>query len=516
MDKYSLRNVLEKKPEGPIERYTHEKDLSGKYGNEAIKVYLLVDGQTSAEEIMKKTGVEESKFIEIVTYMENNDMVKGGVYASKPVEAPAPPPKPEELPPKPREEPIPEKPKEEPQIAPSPKAEEAEAQKKKAPEEKAELPPVEPTKKESPPPEKPPEEPIPIPLLKTERLVEVGEKSSALKALVTGGKPQESTPRQLPPQKGYVKPRIPKTPMEKKLYNKFGDDGLYAYSLIDEFKTPRDIVTQTGMSEERLREIIKFMREEGIIKLERPIIAPPELIPPEEKPTPAKPTAPPQKPPAPLVAPPVVVPLQTKPPAPLPQPAPQPKPVVVPAPAKPVIAPPTKPVEKPAPKVLKPITFVRGEIYLPTAIPLKLVTKLRIEAELLRRYGNDGTKVLSFMNGSKIDVKIMKELRMSPAKFDEITSFLLQNCAIKVQHLTPENVRELYGDEGFLIYNRYGRDGILLYEFIDKKSSLKDIVKMSSIEPRLAVEIFTFIHKVLGLDIPLDTELLYKQLGIKP
>jgi hypothetical protein len=147
---------------------------------------------------------------------------------------------------------------------------------------------------------------------------------------------------------------------------------------------------------------------------------------------------------------------------------------------------------------------------------MKLVNKLRVEGELLRRYGNEGSKVLSLMNGKKVSVKIMKELKMKPAKFDEITSFLLNSGAIKVQCLTPDNVRDLYGEEGLSIYSKYGRDGILLYEFIDKKSSLRDIVKMSGVEPRLAVEIFAFIHKVLGLDIPIDTELLYKQLGIRP
>jgi hypothetical protein len=39
-------------------------------------------------------------------------------------------------------------------------------------------------------------------------------------------------------------------------------------------------------------------------------------------------------------------------------------------------------------------------------------------------------------------------------------------------------------------------------------------VRISGIEPNLAVEIFAFVHKVLGLEIPLDTELLRKQLGI--
>jgi DNA-binding Lrp family transcriptional regulator len=457
MDRDSLKRILEKEPHGAIDRYLLEKDLSDKYGSEGIKIYLLVDGAATAEEIMKKIGMNEEKFIEVVTYMESIDMLKAGESQPKPLEV--------------------------------------EAQQ----------------------PVKPTEEPPPIPLIKTEGFVEAGEKSSALKALVASEMPQAEPVK--PPThpkslKAYAKPRTPKTPMEKKLYAKFGDDGLNAYSLIDEFKTPREIVKETGISEERLREIIKFMEDEGIIKLEKPVeemAKPPARIdepaPLEEKPKPVKPPAAPPQPT--VIAPP------PKPVAPPPHPLVavlQPKPVTAPPP-KPTVAPP-KPVEKPAPQVIRPPPFNKNEVCVPTALPLKLVTKLKIEGELLRRYGNDGFRTLSLMNGKRVNVKIMKELKMNPPKFDDIASFLAENGAIKVQCLTAENIRELYGDEGFAIYNKYGRDGILLYEFIDKKSSLKDIVKMSGIDPKLAVEMFTFIHKVLGLDIPIDTELLYKQLGI--
>jgi len=509
MDRNSLKKVLEKKSQGPIDRYMHEKDISEKYGTEGIKIYLLVDGETSAEDIMKKVGMDEGKFVELISYMEESDLVGAGEAVPKPAEFEAPPAKQEEiLPAKPKEELPPEKPREEPSPIPLLKVEEFEMAPRK------EEPPPIPLlkveefetapKKEELPPEKPREEQPSISMLKTEGIVEAEEKSSALKALVASGKPpEEPLPAPAPKPKAYAKLRTPKTPLEKKLYNKFGDDGLYAYSMIDEFKTPREILKQTGMSEERLRGIIEFMKVEGIIKLERPLIAPAEPAP-EEKPKLVKPTAQPQKPVTPYRAPPVTIPLQ-------------PKPAAVSAPPKPVTAPPPSPtIEKPAPRVMKPPQFSKQEICVPTALPLKLVNKLRVEAELLRRYRNEGSKVLSLMNGKKVNVKIMKELRMTPLKFDEITSFLLDSNAIKMQCLTPENVRELYGDEGFSIYNRYGRDGILLYEFIDKKSSLKDIVKMSGIEPRIAVEIFSYIHKVLGLDIPIDTELLYRQLGIKP
>jgi len=408
MNKDSLKKMLEKQPYGAIERYKLQKDLSDRYGSDGVKIYLLVDGNKTAEEIMKRTGLSEERFIEIVTYMERNFLLKF-------------------------EEPL--------------------AQQPAAPKEG--IPPV--------------------PLIKTEESDEREEKESALEALIMKQKPLPpvAEPQLLEPPKPT---HVPKTPLEKKLYEKFGDAGLSAYSLIDEFKTPRDILQQTKMSEEELIKILEFMNNEGIIKLEKPHEA-------MEKPiikAPAVPAAP-----------------QV-----------QQKPAVV-------EAPPPQPVEKPLPKPSPPVTFNRDDLYKPIVGGLNLLTKLRIEAELLKRYGNDGVKVFSLMNGKKTNVKIIKDTRINPVKFDDLVSFLLEKGVVKLQPLTNDNIKELYGEEGSVIYGKYKRDGILLYELIDKKASLKDIVRASGIEPKLAVEIFSFIHKVLGLDIPIDTELLYRQLGVK-
>jgi hypothetical protein len=422
MERNSLKKILEKQPYGAIERYKLQKDLSDRYGSDGVKIYLLVDGNKTAEEIMKRAGLSEERFIEIVTYMERNFLLKS-------------------------EEPL--------------------AQQPAAPEG---IPPV--------------------PLIKTEESADRGEKESALGALITKQKPLPEKTAEVKPEKQKPVPpvaepqlleppkstHVPKTPLEKKLYEKFGDAGLSAYSLIDEFKTPRDILQQTKMSEEELIKILEFMNNEGIIKLEKPHEA-------MEKPIIKAPPVPaaPQ--------------LQQKPAA--------------------VEAPPQKPVEKPLPKPSPPVTFNRDDLYKPIVGGLNLLTRLRIEAELLKRYGNDGVKTFSLMNGKRTNVKIIKDTRINPVKFDDLVSFLLEKGVVKLQPLTNDNIKELYGEEGSVIYGKYKRDGILLYELIDKKASLKDIVRASGIEPKLAVEIFSFIHKVLGLDIPIDTELLYRQLGVK-
>jgi len=300
--------------------------------------------------------------------------------------------------------------------------------------------------------------------------------------LVAKEKPKTQPPAQQPaaeaklPQVKEPQVRLPKTPVEKKLYDQFGQAGIDAYHMIDEFRTPREILRETSINEEQLKSIIEFMCSEGIIRLEKPD---------QVMDKPLKAPAPP------------AVEAEAKP---------------KPAEQKPQ---PPKPIEKPAPKPPERAILNTDEVCVPTAIPLKLLSKLRIEAELLKRYGNEGVKSFSMMNGKKTNVRIVKDTRIKPAKLDDISAFLLENNAIKLQCLTNENMREIYGDEGASIYGKYRRSGILLYELIDKKTTLKDIVRISGIEPNLAVEIFAFVHKVLGLEIPLDTELLKRQLGIK-
>ncbi|MCX6777027.1 MAG: hypothetical protein NTY73_03610 [Candidatus Micrarchaeota archaeon] len=407
MNKDSLKNVLEKQPAGTMERYKSEKSLLDKFGQDGIKVYLSIDGKMTAEEIMKKTGLGEEKFMEILNYLESIAVLKTELPAIKPGG---------EI-------------------------------------EKTEKPPLEPIKK--------PAAISPIPLIKTEE-TPVFDKSSALEALVTKAKPSGVT--ELPV-------RVPKTPLEKKLYDKFGQAGLHAYNMIDEFRTPREILNETNISEEQLKSIIEFMRSEGIIRLERPEEAMDE---------------------------------------PLKVPAPQTQ--ANPAEQKPQ---PPKLVEKPAPKPIERAIPNKNAVCIPIAVPIRLINKLRLEANLLKKYGNEGVKAFSMMNGKKTNARIVKDTKIKPARLDEITTFLLQNDAVKLQCLTDDNIKEIYGEEGFSIYSKYGRDGILLYELIDKKTTPGDIVRISGIEPNVAVEMFAFVHKVLGLEIPLDTELLRKQLGIK-
>ncbi len=54
----------------------------------------------------------------------------------------------------------------------------------------------------------------------------------------------------------------------------------------------------------------------------------------------------------------------------------------------------------------------------------------------------------------------------------------------------------------------------MLYELIGKEMNIKQMGNMVSKDKEKVVEIFQFIHKVLGIDLPIDKEVLRKQLGI--
>ena len=53
-----------------------ERIIKDKYGETGIKVYKLIDGQRTAEEIIKETGVSESKLVEMLDFMDEEGIIK--------------------------------------------------------------------------------------------------------------------------------------------------------------------------------------------------------------------------------------------------------------------------------------------------------------------------------------------------------------------------------------------------------------------------------------------------------
>lgn len=59
-------------------------------------------------------------------------------------------------------------------------------------------------------------------------------------------------------------------PVEKEISDKYGNAGLRAYKLIDGQRTAADILRETGFTESKLVQMLDFMDEQGIIRLDYP------------------------------------------------------------------------------------------------------------------------------------------------------------------------------------------------------------------------------------------------------
>ena len=271
---------------------------------------------------------------------------------------------------------------------------------------------------------------------------------------------------------------------EKKVFDKFGMRGVEVYRLTDTAGTPDEILEKVEITPEDLLEMLDYLRNEGLIgieKAEKKVAPEPEVEEPE------------------------------------PEPAPEPKPIAAPAP---------KPVAVPAPVVSKPgeakkaaLVAVEEAAPHPVSLPVKrslgLFGKLKIEAGLLKRFGQKGIHVYGLIDGEKTTVKLAKETRYGFAFVDSIMDFLSSEGAVEVRPLGNDGIKERYGEEGVAINDVYGRDGLLVYELIDKKATIKEIIMASGVEPKKGVEIFGFIHKILGVDIPFDSHALLRQMGVE-
>ncbi len=255
------------------------------------------------------------------------------------------------------------------------------------------------------------------------------------------------------------------SPLEKLIYSKYGETGILVYGLIDGQKTAEEIMMETGISEVKLVEILEFMDSQGIIKLERPA----------EEPMPPEPGKE-ERQMSPM--------LEEK------ELADQPEELSDP---------------------------LLGIVPVDIAVPNEgnILQKVEVNALLTFKYGKIGPQVLSLIDGKRDFIDMAVAAKLSLPEVDSVMGFVGAHNLATFHPLSREEVKKKYGEDGFAIYKKFGRDGLLLYGLVGREGSLRDIIVSSKVDPEKAVEIFMFIHSVLGLDLPLDREMLHKQLGIK-
>jgi hypothetical protein len=154
---------------------------------------------------------------------------------------------------------------------------------------------------------------------------------------------------------------------------------------------------------------------------------------------------------------------------------------------------------------------------LPVDVPvlpqrMSLMQKAKMTAITATKHGKVGHDLLGHIDGNKDFVQLAIETGLALRDLDIILGELGKAGLLTFKPLNRIEVRHRYGDDGMAIYRRWGRDGLLIYQMIGKVESLRDIVRLSHIEPQRAVDILIFVHRVLGLELPVDRDMIYRYL----
>jgi len=67
--------IPSKKKLHAIERFKAEQAIMEKFGNDALKLYIKIDGKKNAAEIRTALGMDEPKFLEILGSLEDMNMI---------------------------------------------------------------------------------------------------------------------------------------------------------------------------------------------------------------------------------------------------------------------------------------------------------------------------------------------------------------------------------------------------------------------------------------------------------
>lgn len=266
------------------------------------------------------------------------------------------------------------------------------------------------------------------------------------------------------------------SPVEKIISDKYGDVGLQVYTLIDGQRTAEEIMRDTGLTESKLVEILDFMDEQGIIKLDYPkgggAAQPPSTGAPMM-----------QQDQAPAVS----------------------EPRETGSGFTPMIE---------GEESVEGVGPVPSPVEIPIKAPMDLVKSVQMKAKIMLKYGDKGGKIYDRMNGKNdvIDISLALDIPLYSVK--EIVDFMMQNGMVILKPVPRMDVKKKYGDDGYAVYKLYGKEGLMLYELIGKELTIKQMADKITPEKAKIVDMFVFIHKVLGIEIPIDKDALKRQLGV--
>lgn len=510
--------TITKIEKGPLQRFKNQNMLVKRFGEVALQIYRSITGKRTSEQLKQDLAIEDKMFYPILAFMEEKNIVKldqageTGSSEPEPVES-EPDVEPddgfeEESEPEPSEDVVdeiePVSSEEHPEIEEPPSLDEditdSDHTKEQTFPAEDEIKPIdfEGPSDESPS-DKPddskdemhiPEEPEPIEFGDTPKDIQESPEKDSKKD--TRGANKSSRDDRIRPDDGIdldlADSPEPEddglSPVEKIIKDKYGDVGLQVYDLIDGQRTAEQIMHRTGLTEAKLVEILDFLDEEGIIKLDYPK-GPPPKSPRSGRSGRAKGSLGGRG---------------GRRPPPLSKDSKKMSPGFTPM------------IEDE--DALVGARGVSSPVEVPLKAPLDIVKSVQLKAKVLIKFKDKGGKVLDEINGKNDVITIALKLDMPLYSVIEILYFMLEEGFILMKPLSRTDVRKKYGDDGYAVYKKYGKEGLMLYELIGKDLTIKQMADKVTTEPAMIVEMFIFIHQVLGIELPIDSDVLKKQLGL--
>jgi hypothetical protein len=422
-------STLKRLEKGPLDRLNNQNFLIKKFGKDGLLIYSSIDNVKTVQEILDETGISEDTFYKVLDFMVEKNMIDvledyDTTGITEPELTPEELPEPEET---------------------------FTDEEKIKPEEEEEIKPPEILQSEITPeeikPEETPEQPETM-FDEDEEELRTSEEKIEIKPTMEEEEKEDQYTKTL-------------TPVEKKVYNKFGKKGVKVYSLIDGEKTAEEILKEAKINDVQLIEILEYLDNEGIIKLEKPDKRHrlPDIKPITDK---------------------------------------------------------TSSFE-----MLEQLSPEAGEIIgsdiVPIDIPVKkklpIMKKLIFSSKLIVGKGRL-KQVYNLIDSEKNIIDLCISTGIPLPEMDDYMEYLSNQGVAMFKTMTRDEISARYGDEGLSIYKKFGRGGILIYEYIGTVSSFKEIISKSGLNPEKVIDIFIFIHKVLNLELPLTRDTMYKQLGL--
>ena len=153
------------------------------------------------------------------------------------------------------------------------------------------------------------------------------------------------------------------------------------------------------------------------------------------------------------------------------------------------------------------------ELIIPEKTKDNLVKNIKLKASLMLKFGDMGSAVYDLIDGKRNIIDIMSKAQIPLKKIEEIIQFLLKEKAIKTSNMSRADIRKRFGEDGYIIYKKYGKAGLALYEMVGTDKELKDMARLIGEKPEKIADMFIFIHKVLGIELPVDREMIIKQIS---